>query len=246
MSQNGPNKSLASMFPDPEQLLQLSAEELAWIILTILNSYNEDEFRQLANHHTFTSHETRPYKKLQEELKKVLVEGWAWLERECLIAPRPGASADLFILTRKAKQITSLPEFEIYRRGNLLAGMLHPLIERESKAAFIRSEYETAIFSAFKEVEVMVRTAGGFSSTELGVSLMNDAFKPVVGPLTDKSLPESEQIGLRNLFSGAIAYYKNPGSHRHFPTQPTEVAEALFFASLLLRIVERTAITKSP
>lgn len=246
MPQNVTKKSLTSMFPDPEQLLQLSAEELAWLILTILNSYNEEEFRQLANHHTFTIHETRPYTRLQEEVKKVLVEGWAWLERECLIAPRPGAGADLFILTRKAKQITSMPEFEVYRRGNLLAGMLHPLIEPESKAASLRGEYETAIFSAFKEVEVMVRSAGGYSSTDLGVALMNEAFKPVVGPLTDKSLPESEQIGLRNLFSGAIAYYKNPGSHRHFPTQPTEVAEALFFASLLLRIVERSCAMKSP
>ena len=138
------------MFPDPEQLLQLSAEELAWLILMILNSYNEEEFRQLANHHTFAMHETRPYTRRQEDVKKVLVEGWAWLARECLIAPRPGASADLFILTRKAKQITSMPEFEVYRRGNLLAGMLHPLIEPESKAAFLRGEYESAIFGAFK------------------------------------------------------------------------------------------------
>jgi hypothetical protein len=195
MPQNKAKKSLASMFPDPEQLLQLSAEELAWIILTILNSYNEEEFRQLANHHTFTIHETRPYARLQEEVKTVLVEGWAWLERECLIAPRPGASADLFILTRKAKQITSMPEFEGYRRGNLLAGMLHPLIEPESKAAFLRGEYETAIFNTFKEVEVMVRTAGGFSSTDLGVALMNEAFKPVVGPLTEKVCPNRNKSG---------------------------------------------------
>lgn len=71
---------------------------------------------------------------------------------------------------------------------------------------------------------------------------MNDAFKVEVGPLTDKKIPETEQLGLRNLFSGAIEYYKNPGSHRHFPTDPVEVAETLFFASLLLRIVERTRL----
>jgi hypothetical protein len=67
-----------------------------------------------------------------------------------------------------------------------------------------------------------------------------------MGPLTDKSLPEPEQLGLRSLFSGTIAYYKNPGSHRHFPTQPIEVAEALFFASLLLRVVERSVAAKKP
>jgi uncharacterized protein (TIGR02391 family) len=239
------SKSLASVFPDPEHLLQLPPEELAWVILEILSSMNDDELRQFANHHTFTVRETRAYNRLQEEVKKVLVEGWAWLQRECLIAPRPGGGADSFILTRKARQIASKPELEAYRRGNLLSGMLHPLIERESKAAFLRGEYETAIFNAFKEIEVAVRDAGGFSLNDLGVALMNEAFKPTVGPLSEKSLPETEQLGLRNLFSGAIAYYKNPGSHRHFPTDAIEVAETLFFASLLLRIVERSAAPKS-
>jgi uncharacterized protein (TIGR02391 family) len=120
------------------------------------------------------------------------------------------------------------------------------MIKADCKAAFLRGEYETAIFSAFKEVEVAVRTAGGFSLSDFGVALMNEAFKVGIGPLTDKSLPESEQIGLRSLFSGAIAFYKNPGSHRHFPTHPVEVAEALLFASLLLRIVDRSAAANKP
>jgi uncharacterized protein (TIGR02391 family) len=179
------------------------------------------------------------YQTRRQEVMNVLVEGWAWLQRECLLAPRPGASADFMILTRRAKQITSRVQMEVYRRANLLSGMLHPRIENESKAAFLRGEHETAIFNAFKEVEVAVREAGKFSANDLGVALMNEAFKPQVGPLSDKKLPEPEQIGLRNLFSGAIAYYKNPGSHRHFPTDPLEVVEALFFASLLLRIVDR-------
>lgn len=169
----------------------------------------------------------------------VLSEGWAWLQRECLIVPRPGASGEFGILSRKAKEIRSRNELEVYRRANLLSGMLHPSIEQESKSAFLRGEYETAIFNAFKEVEVQVRKVGAFNANDLGVALMNDAFQVKVGPLTNKSIPESEQLGLRNLFAGAIGYDKNPGSHRHFPTEPTEVAEALFFASLLLRIVDK-------
>ena len=112
-------------------------------------------------------------------------------------------------------------------------------MQRESKAAFLRGDYGLAVFNAFKQVEVAVREAGGFSWKDLGVDLMNEAFKPKVGTLTDKSLPEPEQLGLRSIFSGAIAYYKNPGSHRNIPADPVEVAEILFFASLLLRIVDR-------
>jgi uncharacterized protein (TIGR02391 family) len=130
---------------------------------------------------------------------------------------------------------------EAFRRANVLAGVLHPSIERESKPALLRGDYGLAVFNAFKQLEVAVRDAGGFTWKDLGTDLMNDAFKPHVGPLTETSLPEPEQLGLRSLFTGSIAYYKNPGSHRNEPADPVEVAEILFFASLLLRIVDRTS-----
>jgi uncharacterized protein (TIGR02391 family) len=236
--------TLISLFPDPEPLLQLSPEEIAWVILEIVKSWDSNQLHQNMNHHNFSMTEAGPYTRLRPEVMNVLAEGWAWLMRECLLVPRPGALADT-MLSRKAKQIASRSQLEAYRRANLLSGMLHTSIERESKAAFLRGEYETAIFNAFKEVEVAVRQAGAFTANDLGTKLMTEAFQVNAGPLTDKAIPESEQIGLRNLFSGAIGYYKNPGSHRHFPTEPIEVAETLFFASLLLRIVERSIASRS-
>ena len=113
------------------------------------------------------------------------------------------------------------------------------------RQAFTRGESGLAVFNAFKQVEVAVREAGSFAWKDLGTDLMNEAFKPKIGPLTDKGLPEPEQLGLRSLFSGAIAYYKNPKSHRNVPADPVEVAEILFFASLLLRIVGRASATGS-
>lgn len=231
--------TLISLFPDPESLLDLSPEELAWVILEIVKSWDSNQLHQNMNHHNFSSMEAAPYTRLRTEVMNLLGEGWAWLERECLFVPKPGSFNNV-ILSRKAKELGSKTQLETYRRANLLSGMLHPLIERESKAAFLRGEYETAIFNAFKEVEVAVRQAGDFTANDLGTQLMSEAFQVKVGVLTDTTIPESEQIGLRNLFSGAIGYYKNPGSHRHFPTDPIEVVETLFFASLLLRIVERS------
>lgn len=235
-------KTLFSMFPDPELILQLEPEEIAWVILEIIQSWDANQIHQNANHHTFQERETRPYIRLKQDVADALCEGWAWLKRECLFVERPG-SYDNVMLSRKAKKIIAKNELEAYRRGNLLSGMLHPTIDIASKSAFQRGEYGLAVFNAFKQVEVAVRQAGGFGPLDLGTDLMNEAFKPTVGRLTDKSLPEPEQLGLRNLFNGAIAYYKNPESHRNVPADPIEVAEILFFASLLLRIVDRTSIS---
>lgn len=216
--------TLISLFPDPEPVLQLTPKEVAWIILEIVKSWDANQLHQNMNHHNFSSTEVAAYSRLRQEVANVLAEGWAWLVRECLFVPRPGAFNQM-MLSRKAKELGSRKQLETHRRANLLSGMLHPSIEQESKAAFLRGEYETAIFNAFKEVEVAVRRAGGFTANDLGVQLMNQAFQVKGGPLTDSRIPESEQIGLRNLFAGAIGYYKNPGSHRHFPTEPIEVAE---------------------
>jgi uncharacterized protein (TIGR02391 family) len=236
--------TLLSLFPDPEPLLAMTPEEIAWVILEVVRPWDQGQIHQNLNHLNFVTLQTTGYTRLQQEAMDVLSEGWAWLKRECLFVPRPGSYENV-ILSRKAKELTSRVQLETYRRGNLLAGMLHPSIEQESKAAFLRGEYETAIFTAFKEVEVAVRTAGGYAPTDIGVPLMNDAFQVRVGPLTNKKLPEPEQLAMRNLFAGAIGYYKNPGSHRHFPTDPLEVAEALFFASLLLRLVYAAAAPRS-
>jgi hypothetical protein len=69
---------------------------------------------------------------------------------------------------------------------------------------------------------------------------MRDAFRSVpLGPLTDATVPVAEQEGLSNLFTGAIAVYKNPQSHRNVPTEAIDAAEVIIFASHLLRIVDR-------
>jgi hypothetical protein len=57
--------------------------------------------------------------------------------------------------------------------------------------------------------------------------------------IPNTALPVAEQEAVANLFSGAIGLYKNPQSHRNVPTEPTEAAEIIVFASHLLQMVER-------
>lgn len=95
------------------------------------------------------------------------------------------------------------------------------------------------MFQAFKEVEVAVREACAYETTDLGVPMMRRAFTPDTGPLTDRSAPKAEQQALSDLFAGAIGSYKNPQSHRHVGIPSgEEAAETIMLASHLLRIVE--------
>lgn len=106
---------------------------------------------------------------------------------------------------------------------------------------------DTAVFQAFREVEVAVRDAGKFGPNDHGTDFMRAAFRPAAknnqpiapGPLTDAQLPTAEQEAMANLLAGAIGLYRNPQSHRHVPTHAEEAAEVIVFASQLLRIVDR-------
>ena len=103
---------------------------------------------------------------------------------------------------------------------------------------FLRGEYDTAIFQAFKEVEVAVRDAGNYNPTDLGTKLIRGAFNAPNGRLTDTNLPEAEQQALSDLFAGAIGLYKNPHSHRHVSITAEEAVEIIMLASHLLYIVD--------
>ncbi|KUG20822.1 long-chain-fatty-acid--coa ligase [hydrocarbon metagenome] len=234
-------KKIIDIVPDPETLLILEPEELAGVVIEVLNS-NKERNPSLLNSHNFSLPnivEDYPVK-YRYDILKALMEGWIWLEREGLIAPVPGrGTADSVFITRRGLQITDQTQLQSYRYSNLLPKQfLHPVIAQKVWSAFIRGEYDTAVFQAFKEVEVAVRLAGQFQPTDIGVSLMRKAFDPNRGPLTDPRLPEAEREALAHLFSGAIGSYKNPQSHRSvIITDPVEAAEMIILASHLLKIV---------
>jgi uncharacterized protein (TIGR02391 family) len=106
---------------------------------------------------------------------------------------------------------------------------------------FLRGDYDTAVFQAFKEVEIAVRNAAKLGNDRLGCGLMHDAFSPKGGALYDSKGVAGEQQALKELFAGAIGYFKNPGSHREVELSSIEAAEAIMLASHLLRIVDSRA-----
>lgn len=170
------------------------------------------------------------------------MEAWMWLEKELFVMPRPGQQNDWAVITRRGRQILESQDFTAYRQESLLRSVnLNPILVRKVKPAFLRGYYDTAIFQAFKEVEVRVRKKGGFADDKIGVALMREAFRPKTGALTDLAAEAGEQQARMDLFAGAIGTFKNPSSHRDVEYRPEEVADVIGLANQLLRIVDRIA-----
>lgn len=235
-----PEVSLNSLLPDPEAVLALEPEELAGIVLQYLNSAGADS-GQLNRYNFSLPHTVQDYPpEYRNRISCALMEAWMWLEREGLLAPKPGSQGEWVFVTRRGQQLATPEALQRYRRGNLLPRhLLHPRLAQKVWSSFLRGDYDTAVFQAFKELEVRVREAGRFSNTDLGVPLVRKAFDPETGPLSDTAAPLAEREALAHLVAGAIGSYKNPHSHRNINIEPQEAMEMIMLANHLLGIVER-------
>jgi uncharacterized protein (TIGR02391 family) len=241
--------SISSLVPNADDLLSLEVEEVAWILLTHLRSLGNSGGNgtvsqgKVSPYNFFNFLGQHPeYGARQGQVNEVLQEAWAWLEREAFLVRDPSQpSSPWFSFSRRGRKLQSREEFDAYRRAGLLPReQLHPLIAAKVYPAFLRGEYDTAVFQAFREVEVAVRREGEFPAELVGVQLMRDAFRVAdPGPLTDTTLPVGEQEAMAHLFAGAIGSFKNPTSHRIVRPEPAEAAEVIMFASHLLRMVDR-------
>jgi len=230
--------SISDLFPDPEALLSLEPEELAGVVLQYLISAG-NRSGELNRYNFSLPHTVEGYPgAYRQRISEALMEAWAWLEREGLIAPKPGSRGEWVFITRRGLKIADPEGLKAYRSSQLLPKqLLHPRISHKVWATFLRGDYDTAIFQAFKEVEVKVREVGSYPPEEIGVSLMRKAFAPEIGPLSDTHTPRAEQEALAHLFAGAIGCYKNPHSHRSVTISPEEAVEMIILASHLLGIV---------
>jgi uncharacterized protein (TIGR02391 family) len=75
----------------------------------------------------------------------------------------------------------------------------------------------------------------------VGTKLMQQTFGES-GALQDSDIEGGEQVARMDLFKGAIGSFKNPTSHREVNfDDPTEAAEVILLADLLMRILDRIA-----
>ena len=237
---------IIDVFPPYDVAINLEPEELAVSVIESLSLFKKQGNPGKLHRGNFTSWQTfQDYCEKQDQYGRIteaVSEAWMWLEREGLIAPKPGQSyRDVIFITRRGRKFCESGDINKFKAASLLPPeKLDPLLVEKVRPAFLRGDYDSAIFEAFKEVEIRVRTLSGGDNTDIGVNLMRKAFHPETGPLTDKTQVSSESQAISDLFAGSIGSFKNPSSHRDVDfTDPSEVAELIMLADQLIRIAER-------
>ena len=252
---------LFEILPDAEDLLNLEPEELAGALLMSLEDREEIKPNQVISYNDMRreieegSSRRNPNLNyphgIRDDALFALMEAWQWLEGEGFVTPMPTSVAGYsttatygteYFISRRGKKIQTLEDYEAYRKTDLLRKhQLHPIIAEKVWFIFAQGSYGTAVLEAFKQVEIAVREAGGYTKDIYGDTLMRKAFHNETGNLTDENQSESERTGKSHLFAGAFGLYRNPSSHRDVEFDPEEAAEIIIIASHLLRIVDSCA-----
>lgn len=147
---------------------------------------------------------------------------------------------EIYHPTKRGVQVQEERFQRLVGKWTLVPSLLfHPLITKKAFGALRREEYDTAVFRAFKAVEVRVREVSRLPDDLVGTALMRKAFDVDSGTLTDLSAPRAEREARSHLFTGAIGCYKNPHSHRDVDLTFNEAFEMLLVASHLLQVLDR-------
>ena len=235
-------QELLEAIPDVEALLAMEPEELGAKLLFVLRKAQQREPQRMlhrqdvAGPHLFQSnHGGRTYPgNRQDKVELALFEAWQWLEVQGLLLPERGTNGTSGFrrFSRRARNVENEDQFVRYETGRRIPKeSLHPRIAKTVWMAFVRGEFDVAVFHALKAVEVAVREATGLSNTFVGSKLMREAFNSG-GKLTDRAADPGEQTGLMELFAGTMGTYKNPQSHRDVKLDdPAETIEIIMLTN---------------
>lgn len=241
---------LTSLFPKPDDLLALTPEDFGGVIIELMPPLLQNG---LFNPATLVDPLYQPPNPpypigSMRQVQVAVAEAISWLVTEGLLVCDPGQPSHAFyLLTRRAKTLKTRIDVEVFRKGRILPSELLPTLFAEKVVPlFRRGDHDVAVFQAYKELEVAVRSAAnakgaGYPDSDVGTTLMRKAFHPDTGPLADKTLVPAEREAEMHLFSGSIGHAKNPTSHRAVAMNAMTAARLIVFASHLIDIVKQRA-----
>ena len=137
-------------FPSQEQILSMEPEDLGTHMLRYMRGPR-------AETHRFNFMQMV----IPGQIAERFMEAWGWLEREGFVAHRPNDMHGMsFFVTRAGHRVAEAANFDAWKSESMFPNGLDPIIMSTVRPLFVRGDYETAVFRAFKEVEVRVRQKG--------------------------------------------------------------------------------------
>jgi uncharacterized protein (TIGR02391 family) len=236
----GTKASFADVIP-PASLLIVPLEDIAFTILEALKRLKPGS--TLMDHFQIGAWARSYPKQDRSAAERRITEAWRLLQHQGYIAQtKVLGSFESWFVTDKGQAVRRPAQLSYGASDLLPIGLLTLPIRESARPLYLAGRFDDACSAAFKEVEIFVRSCCGYPNDVIGVSLMSEAFKPNVGPLADNNAPQSEQKALRDLFVGAIGYFKNPLSHRKLGVKvPAQAASAILLANELVAIAHRHA-----
>lgn len=130
------------------------------------------------------------------EVARVIGRAWKALDDAGFIEePDPTNGKNGYrVPSAEGKSAHAATDYSAVRmRSKFSRDMFHAAVPDASWNAFSVGDYDTAVFEAFKSLEVAVRKKGGSSNSDFGAALMKKAFDPDTGPLRDPAASRSRQ-----------------------------------------------------
>ena len=130
-------------FPPPDEALALKPEELSLFLLKYLFKEEQSGSSSVLNLHNCTLHgNLQDYAgEKYDEISKAITESWIWLEREGMVAPKPGHDRQWVYVTNRGKRLLESSDIDTYLKGNILpVKVLDPVLARKVRPLFIRGD----------------------------------------------------------------------------------------------------------
>lgn len=233
---------LRHLVPEAVTVKMMTTPDLAGYVLETLLSQPASE-RSYWNRRNFCMEVAREYVEPRQagdhEVGVACSAAWSWLEANSFICRHPEQDNEWFVATPTGIQVRDHQSLQSLVSGSLLpVSFLHPQLLVSARPLFLQSRFDTAVFEAFKALEVAIRTSSGLGHDLVGVQLASRAFHPEDGKLTDTNAEKGERVAMMNLMTGALGSCKNPASHRNVSLTPEDARDLIVLASHLLKIVD--------